>query len=175
MSQEHSRGLAAHSTPLRGRLHKLLLAGLYDNHFQMIQRNITWMIVLGVLLAILVLWVCSIYDLPQALFGVSGERGAIIEVWLETAWLLILLAGLLYAVRQFMHRIRYLEGFLPVCSFCKSIRVDDEWQSLERFLREKSNVVLSHSFCPACTRKHFGIETGHVEAPSPRRDQASGE
>jgi PAS domain S-box-containing protein len=44
-----------------------------------------------------------------------------------------------------------LDGFIPICSNCKSIRQPDEsWVRLERYLAEHSQASFSHSICPLC-------------------------
>lgn len=52
--------------------------------------------------------------------------------------------------------IRKLEGILPICIGCKSVRSDDdqEWLDLDRYLMRTGAVSLSHSICPNCV-KHY--------------------
>ncbi len=52
--------------------------------------------------------------------------------------------------------IKTLKEFIPICSFCKSIR-DDEgyWSRLESFLKDHAEIKLSHSICPDCLKKNF--------------------
>jgi hypothetical protein len=52
--------------------------------------------------------------------------------------------------------IKTLEGILPICSSCKKIR-DGEgvWQSLERYIGERSKAKFSHGICPECARKLY--------------------
>ncbi len=58
--------------------------------------------------------------------------------------------------RQLRQRVRALEGLLPICSFCKSIRNDkDEWERLENYVA-RHGVTLSHGLCPDCAKKHYG-------------------
>lgn len=58
--------------------------------------------------------------------------------------------------RQLRQRVRTLEGLLPICSFCKSIRDDrNEWVKLEEFLVQHSGAVFSHGLCPECAKKHY--------------------
>jgi len=60
--------------------------------------------------------------------------------------------------RQLRHRVRALEGMLPICSFCKSIRNEsDEWVKLETFLAGRTEATFSHGLCPPCAKKHYGI------------------
>ncbi len=44
-----------------------------------------------------------------------------------------------------------LEGLLPVCAHCKSIRnVQQVWQKLEDFITQHTDAVCSHGICPTC-------------------------
>jgi hypothetical protein len=59
--------------------------------------------------------------------------------------------------RQLRQRVRALEGLLPICSFCKSIRDDkQEWVRFEEYLNVHSGAVVSHGLCPVCAQKHYG-------------------
>jgi len=52
--------------------------------------------------------------------------------------------------------VHTLEGLLPLCSFCKSIRNESgEWTRLETFIAERSDAQFSHGFCPACWQAHY--------------------
>jgi GAF domain-containing protein len=52
--------------------------------------------------------------------------------------------------------VKLLEGMLPICSHCKSIR-DDEgyWQRVESYVRARSHAEFSHGICPICMEKHY--------------------
>ncbi|MEL6824132.1 MAG: hypothetical protein AAFP70_20430, partial [Calditrichota bacterium] len=53
-------------------------------------------------------------------------------------------------------KIKHLNGFLPMCSICKSVRTEPGyWQELERYIDENSNAELSKSICPACASKQL--------------------
>jgi sigma-B regulation protein RsbU (phosphoserine phosphatase) len=55
--------------------------------------------------------------------------------------------------------VNKLSGLLPICSYCKRIRKDeDRWQQLESYLSEHSEAEFSHGVCPDCyerARKEF--------------------
>lgn len=52
-----------------------------------------------------------------------------------------------------------LEGFLPICSYCKAIRNENnEWDSLEKYISQRSMATLSHGICPCCTEKVYKEE-----------------
>ncbi|MDB6168222.1 MAG: response regulator [Verrucomicrobia bacterium] len=51
--------------------------------------------------------------------------------------------------------LHQLEGMLPICSYCKKIRDDQNyWQQIERYLSEHSRAEFSHSICPDCYRQN---------------------
>ena len=50
-----------------------------------------------------------------------------------------------------------LQGLVPLCSHCKSVRSDEGyWSKLELFLSENTGSQFTHSICPQCTEKHYG-------------------
>jgi DNA-binding response OmpR family regulator len=55
--------------------------------------------------------------------------------------------------------IRMLQGILPICMFCKSIRTDEEsWQRLEAYIQEHTEAKFSHGLCPPCKEEHYPPE-----------------
>lgn len=59
-----------------------------------------------------------------------------------------------------LERVKHLEGVIPICMYCKSIRDDNAtWQQLEKYICEHSDAQFSHGICPACIKEHYpGIE-----------------
>jgi DNA-binding response OmpR family regulator len=47
--------------------------------------------------------------------------------------------------------VKTLSGLLPICSYCKRIRGDDQyWQQIEAYIAERSEAQFSHGICPTC-------------------------
>lgn len=47
--------------------------------------------------------------------------------------------------------VRTLRGFLPICSYCKKIRDDENyWHSVETYISRHTNTQFSHGICPSC-------------------------
>ena len=47
--------------------------------------------------------------------------------------------------------VRQLRGLLPICSYCKRVRNDDNyWTQVEAYLSERLDVRFSHGICPSC-------------------------
>ena len=61
-----------------------------------------------------------------------------------------------------LSKIRMLESILPICSYCKKIRISDSegkniesWQPIEYYFSEHTDTTLSHSICPDCMKNYF--------------------
>ena len=51
--------------------------------------------------------------------------------------------------------LEHLEVLLPICSYCKRIRNDqDEWEGLEEYVEHRFETLFTHSICPDCYRTH---------------------
>ncbi len=47
--------------------------------------------------------------------------------------------------------VKQLQGLLPICSYCKKIRDDqDYWHNVDRYIATKTDVRFSHGICPSC-------------------------
>jgi hypothetical protein len=112
--------------------------------------------IIGFAFVILLLWVDEIFDIPHLLFKGKATPVNWVECIWETAVVLALSLPIILLSRGFLKRIKYLEGFLAVCSFCKKIRINNEWIPIEEYMKKHSEVVFSHSFCPECIKKHYG-------------------
>jgi phosphoserine phosphatase RsbU/P len=53
-----------------------------------------------------------------------------------------------------LSNVKQLRGLLPICSYCKRIRGDDQyWQQVEGYIAEHSDAQFSHGICPSCFEK----------------------
>lgn len=60
-------------------------------------------------------------------------------------------------LEEALSQIRVLKGFLPICSYCKKIRDENnEWHQLETYISNHSDAKFSHGLCPECIKKHYG-------------------
>ena len=115
---------------------------------------ITFEIIIFVLL-ICVLWINEIFDIPHALFGAQSTPINWHESIFETCIVLALCIVIISISYKFLKRIKYLEGLLPVCSFCKKIRVGEDWVSIEQYIHEHSEADFSHGLCPECAENNY--------------------
>lgn len=48
-------------------------------------------------------------------------------------------------------QIQQLESMLPICSYCKKVRDDNNyWEQVETYIGQKTGTFFSHSVCPGC-------------------------
>ena len=142
---------------LKRKLYSLVLWGLIDLDFRTLTRRILQLEILSIGGIILMSWVNEIYGLPHILYDAPRNQPNYYECSLETAWALLVLVFMLAITKSFLKQVKHLEGFLPVCSFCKSIRVEEAWEPVERFIHQRTEVKMTHSLCPSCAREHYGL------------------
>ncbi|HUR56322.1 MAG TPA: response regulator [Opitutaceae bacterium] len=54
-------------------------------------------------------------------------------------------------ILRYTTQVRQLEEMLPICSYCKKIRDDQNyWQQLEGYISDRTGSDFSHSVCPDC-------------------------
>jgi sigma-B regulation protein RsbU (phosphoserine phosphatase) len=52
--------------------------------------------------------------------------------------------------------VKQLEGLLPICSYCKKIKDDEQkWQHMETYISKRTEANFSHGICPDCYEKHM--------------------
>ena len=53
--------------------------------------------------------------------------------------------------------VRQLQGLLPICSWCKRIRNDDDyWEQVETYVSQHSEARFTHGICPECYKRMHG-------------------
>lgn len=63
---------------------------------------------------------------------------------------------LIVELNQTIAEIKTLRGIIPICSYCKKIRGDQEnWTQLEAYLEQHSHANFSHGICPGCAETVF--------------------
>lgn len=68
----------------------------------------------------------------------------------------VLLSKATITAEVLLARVKRLEGIIPICSYCKKIRDDqNSWQQLEQYLSEHSEALFSHGICPHCAEKQM--------------------
>lgn len=59
-------------------------------------------------------------------------------------------------LRRQVDEIRALQKLLPICVKCHKVRSDEGyWQSLEEYLQQHTDLMLSHCLCSACQKEVY--------------------
>lgn len=75
------------------------------------------------------------------------------------------LADRVKKLEEALSNVKQLQGLLPICSYCKSIRDDQNyWRRVETYISEHSGVQFSHSFCPDCYERYVKPQLDELEA-----------
>ncbi len=54
-------------------------------------------------------------------------------------------------ILKYTTQISQLEAMLPICSYCKKVRDDNNyWQQVETYITRRTGANFSHSVCPNC-------------------------
>lgn len=119
-------------------------------------------------------------DLRQALDTLSRAHDRIVElnaglerrVAERTAQLEAKNQELTSALAQ----VKELRGLLPICSYCKKIRNDqDYWQNLESYLGTRTNAQFSHGICPDCFDSVIKPELERLDIKLPSTQSGGGQ
>ena len=110
-------------------------------------------------LVILLLWLDEWLDLPHRYFHATITPLRPEEFAMEAS--AVALLGILVAIAtwRLFRRLAYLESLLVICSWCRRVRFDQRWMSLEEYLHERGERRASHGMCPECLAE-FDRNTG---------------
>ena len=73
-------------------------------------------------------------------------------------------------ILKFSTQVRQLEELLPICSYCKKIRDDQNyWQQMEGYINERTGSEFSHSVCPDCMTRVVQPELDKMKAERIRK------
>lgn len=122
---------------------------------RMISIRIVFAEIAGFVFIIALLWGNEIFDIPNRLFGAPSTPVNLAESLIETLCIIIFGIPAVFNTWRNLKKIKYLEGFLPVCSYCKKIRIHDVWIPFEQYISDHSDAVFSHGMCPSCQKEHF--------------------
>lgn len=108
----------------------------------------------------------EVFDIPHSVFGFPATPINWSEAVIEGSYIIVLCAFTIYLSFRFLKEIKFLEGFLPICSFCKKIRKGNDWVQLEQYMSDHSEVIFSHGLCPECLEKNYGSIMNDIKRKS---------
>ena len=80
-----------------------------------------------------------------------GELRARLQVAAHVLELQKNLADRVSELEDALAQVKQLRGLLPICSYCKNIRDEQNfWQRVDNYLMEHADVMFSHGICPDC-------------------------
>ena len=64
-------------------------------------------------------------------------------------------------LQKALREIKTLRKILPICSYCKKIRNDEDyWQTVENYISMHTDAKFSPSICPACYDARVELPAG---------------
>ena len=61
--------------------------------------------------------------------------------------------------------VKRLQEILPICSYCKRIRDDDnDWHTVESYISMHTSSLFSHGICPSCLATELEAKLGSISA-----------
>ena len=74
-----------------------------------------------------------------------------VEVGVQMLELQKALADRVKELEEAFAQVKQLQGLLPICSYCKKVRDDQNyWQRVEHYISDHIDVQFSHGICPEC-------------------------
>ena len=84
----------------------------------------------------------------------TAELRARIQVGARVVNLQATLADRVREVEEALSNVKQLQGLLPICSYCKKIRDDQNyWHQVESYVGTHTDAQFSHGICPDCSQK----------------------
>jgi phosphoserine phosphatase RsbU/P len=94
-----------------------------------------------------------------------AELRARVQVGVHVLELQENLAGRVRELEAAISQIKQLQGLLPICSYCKKIRDEQNyWQRVDSYLTEHTDVMFSHGVCPDCYQQVVQPQLDQVRA-----------
>ena len=114
----------------------------------------------------------EVFDFPHTVFGFPSTPINWVEALIEGSYIIVLCLFSIHLSLRLLKEIKFLEGYLPICSYCKKIRDGEEWRSIEGYVSDHSEALFTHGLCPECTEKYYGefIHRDKNKSPNTNRD-----
>lgn len=104
----------------------------------------------GFLLIIAIIWLDEVLDLPRLLFGAPPTPLRLGEGLLESVLILVVGVAVVSFIYRAVRRIEYLESLVVMCAWCRRVRADNAWLTMEVFLERQHHSQTTHGICDEC-------------------------
>jgi hypothetical protein len=110
---------------------------------------------MGFCILIVLIWINEIADIPYILFKAQKTPVNLTESITESVIVLILAIITILVTRKLLRRIKYLEGFIRMCSMCNKVydKHRAQWVELKEYLNKNYELEFTLGFCPECVNK----------------------
>jgi phosphoserine phosphatase RsbU/P len=99
-----------------------------------------------------------------------SELRARVHVGVRVVALQERLARKVAELQSMLDKVRQLRGLLPICSYCKRIRNDENyWERVEVYVTEHSDAKFTHGICPSCLEQVQAELAADEKAAAARR------
>jgi hypothetical protein len=106
----------------------------------------------GFAFVLVMLWADELLDVPHILFHATPTPPRLSEAVFESAIVAVLGVVTTSLTIRLTRRIVALESFVVLCGWCRRIRDEGRWLTLEAFVTEHQ-ANASHGLCPECATK----------------------
>ena len=98
------------------------------------------------------------------------ELRARVHVGIRVLTLQDRLADRVAELQEALTNVKQLSGLLPICSYCKRIRGDENyWERVESYITEHTDAKFSHGICPEC----YDTVMAQIDEPAPATDSST--
>src|SRR6185369_7013026 len=95
-------------------------------------------------------WINECTNLHTLIFGEHPYISDFRESALEMLFILAVWFIVYRSTRRLFSKVRYLEGMMRVCSWCRRVGCNGHWMPIEEFFEKGLNATTSHSICEDC-------------------------
>ena len=121
-----------------------------------IKKNGWWVLAyesVGFIVIIGLCWIDEIEGASQVLFGgkphVHDWRDCAMQT-LAVVYIWAIVCGL---TKKLLDHLRYLEGFVRICAWCRKVGHKDKWVRMEQYFADGLHLQTTHGVCPECLKK----------------------
>jgi len=110
----------------------------------------------GVVLVVAVLAIGEYGGLHETFFDAVERPIRHHEFLMEAAAVSVVGLMVTLLLRRILSGLRQLSSFITMCAWCRRVRLDGEWMSIEECLRRRDRTKTSLGLCPDCYRASAG-------------------
>jgi hypothetical protein len=115
-------------------------------------------------------WINECTNLHTLIFGNHPYISDFRESALEMLFILAVWFIVYRCTRRLFSHMRYLEGMMRVCSWCRRVGCNGHWMPLEEFFEKRLHATTSHSICEECLEEQqLEFEKLSVQIGTPLR------